>query len=223
MEQFIEIKGARVNNLKNINLNIPKHKITVFTGVSGSGKSSIVFDTIAQEAGRQLNETYSNFIRGFLPKYSRPEADEINNLSTAIVVDQKRLGGNARSTLGTITDIGPLLRLLYSRFANPSLGFANAYSFNDPMGMCMTCEGIGKTIVLDVSKAIDFEKSLNEGALLLPGYGVDSWMWKSFVQSGLFDNDKKIADYNEEELHRLLHADGLKVAVEYKGSTINST
>ena len=157
MSRYIEVVNARVNNLKNVSLRIPKDKITVFTGVSGSGKSSIVFDTIAQEAGRQLNETYSNFVRGFLPKYSRPEVDELNNLSTAIVVDQKRLGGNSRSTLGTITDIAPLLRLLYSRFATPVLGYANAYSFNDPAGMCPTCEGIGKTIVLDLEKAVDFD------------------------------------------------------------------
>jgi len=222
-QRFIEVTGARVNNLKNISLKIPKEKITVFTGVSGSGKSSIVFDTIAQEAGRQLNETYPNFVRNFLPKYSRPDVDELNNLSTAIVVDQKRLGGNSRSTLGTITDIAPLLRLLYSRFATPALGYANAYSFNDPSGMCPKCEGIGKTIVLDVEKAVDFDKSLNEGAILLPGYGVDTWMWKSFIQSGLFDNDKKIADYSEEEMHKFLHTDGLKISVTYKGSEINST
>ena len=145
-QEYIEIKNARENNLKNIDLQIPKGKITVFTGVSGSGKSSIVFDTIAQEAGRQLNETYSSFTRLFLPRYKRPEVDEINNLSTAIVVDQKRLGGNARSTLGTATDINPLLRLLFSRFAVPHIGYANAYSFNDPSGMCPKCEGIGNII-----------------------------------------------------------------------------
>ena len=222
-QRFIEVTGANENNLKNISLKIPKEKITVFTGVSGSGKSSIVFDTIAQEAGRQLNETYPNFVRNFLPKYSRPNVDDLNNLSTAIVVDQKRLGGNSRSTLGTITDIAPMLRLMYSRFASPALGYANAYSFNDPSGMCLTCEGIGKTIALDVNKAVDFNKSLNEGALMLPGYGVDSWMWKSFINSGLFDNDKKIKDYTAEEMQHLLYADGLKVSVEYKGSEINST
>ena len=222
-QQFIEVINAKVNNLKNISVKIPKGKITVFTGVSGSGKSSIVFDTIAQEAGRQLNETYSSFIRNFLPKYSRPDVDELNNLSTAVVVDQKRLGGNSRSTLGTITDIAPLLRLMYSRFATPALGYANAYSFNDPSGMCQTCEGIGKTIVLDVDKAVDFNKSLNEGAIMLPGYGVNTWMWKSFIESQLFDNDKKIKDYTEDEYHQLLYADGLKISVEYKGSEINST
>lgn len=158
-QEFIEIVNARVNNLKNINLQIPKGKITIFTGVSGSGKSSIVFDTIAQEAGRQLNETYSSFQRLFLPKYSRPEADEINNLSTAVVVDQKRLGGNARSTLGTATDINPLLRLLFSRFAEPHVGYSNAYSFNDPSGMCSKCEGIGRIITLNLDAALDKEKT----------------------------------------------------------------
>jgi len=224
MEQrFIEVIGARENNLKNVSLKVPKGKITVFTGVSGSGKSSIVFDTIAQEAGRQLNETYPNFVRNFLPKYARPDVDELNNLSTAIVVDQKRLGGNSRSTLGTITDIAPMLRLLYSRFATPALGYANAYSFNDPSGMCEACEGIGKTMTLNVHAAIDFEKSLNDGAIMLPGYGVGAWMWKSYVESGFFDNDKKICDYTEIELENLLHKMPTKISLEYKGGVINST
>jgi excinuclease UvrABC ATPase subunit len=224
MEQkFIEVIHARENNLKNVSLKIPKGKITVFTGVSGSGKSSIVFDTIAQEAGRQLNETYSNFIRNFLPKYSRPDVDELNHLSTAIVVDQKPLGGNSRSTLGTITDIQPLLRLMYSRFATPALGHANAYSFNDPAGLCQGCEGIGKTMTLNAEAAIDFKKSLNEGAILLPGYGVGSWMWKSYTESGFFDNDKKICDYSEAELENLFHKGSTKLSLEYKGSTINSS
>lgn len=137
MNEYIEIIHARENNLKNVSLKIPKNKITIFTGVSGSGKSSIVFDTIAQEAGRQLNETYDSYTRLFLPKYSRPDADEINNLSTVIVVNQKKIGGSARSTLGTITDINALFRVLFSRFATPSLGYANAYSFNDPTGGCV--------------------------------------------------------------------------------------
>jgi len=222
-QQYIEVVNARVNNLKNVSVKIPKGKITVFTGVSGSGKSSIVFDAIAQEAGRQLNETYSNFVRGFLPKYSRPDVDELNNLGAAIVVDQKRLGGNSRSTLGTITDISPMLRLLYSRFSQPALGYANAYSFNDPAGMCEACEGIGKTMVLNVETAIDFTKSLSEGAILLPGYGVGNWMWKSYIDSGFFDNDKSIADYTEVELADLLYKEPTKIAVKYKGEVINST
>ncbi|WP_163139891.1 excinuclease ABC subunit UvrA [Bacillus sp. 22-7] len=222
-QEFIEIFNARVNNLKNINLQIPKGKITIFTGVSGSGKSSIVFDTIAQEAGRQLNETYSSFQRLFLPRYSRPEADEINNLSTAVVVDQKRLGGNARSTLGTATDINPLLRLLFSRFAEPHIGYSNAYSFNDPSGMCPKCEGIGRIITLNLDAALDKEKSLNEGAILLPGFGPGTWQWKAYAESGFFDIDKKIKDYTEEEFNKLVHAEPQKVTVSYMNNDMNAT
>ncbi len=141
MFDSIEIKGDRQNNLQNVSLSIPKHQITVFTGVSGSGKSSIVFDTIAQEAGRQLNSTFSSFARLFLPRYKRPDVDAVNNISPAVVIEQKPLGGNARSTLGTISDINPLLRILFSRFGQPHHGHAsNAFSFNDPEGMCPTCQ-----------------------------------------------------------------------------------
>lgn len=222
-QEFIELVNARENNLKNINLQIPKGKITIFTGVSGSGKSSIVFDTIAQEAGRQLNETFSSFARQFLPRYSRPEVDEISNLSTAIVVDQKRLGGNARSTLGTITDINPLLRLLFSRFAEPQIGYGNAYSFNDPSGMCPTCEGIGQIITLNIDAALDMDKSLNEGAILLSGFGPGTWQWRSYAESGFFDNDKKIKDYTPEEFEKLVYAEPQKVAVAYQNGEINAT
>lgn len=203
--EYIEILGARANNLKNINLKIPKKKITIFTGVSGSGKSSIVFETIAQEAGRQLNETFSKFIQGFLPKYGHPEVDAIENLSLAIIVDQKRIGGNSRSTLGTITDINPLLRLLFSRMGKPHIGPSNHFSFNDPNGMCKTCEGIGRIVTLDPDKALDKEKSLNEGAILLPGYKPGNWQWKMYASSGFFDCDKKIKDYTEEEYHKLVY------------------
>jgi len=223
MQQWIEIKGARVNNLKDIDVNIPKHKLTVFTGVSGSGKSSIVFDTIAEEAGRQLNETFSAFARQYLPKYSRPEVNEINNLATAIIVDQKRLGGNSRSTLGTISDIHPLLRVLYSRFAVPSIGYGNAYSFNDPQGMCELCEGIGETMTLNLAKALDMDKSLNEGAILVPGHKVGNWQWKLFTDSGFFDNDKPIKDFTEEEYDLLVHAKEQKIKGTYNGSEINLT
>lgn len=206
MEQnFIRIVGARENNLKNISLNIPKKKITIFTGVSGSGKSSIVFETIAQEAGRQLNETFSKFVQGFLPKYGHPDVDAIENLSLAIIVDQKRIGGNSRSTLGTIADINPLLRLLFSRIGQPHVGPGSYFSFNDPNGMCKTCEGIGRIVTLDLNKALDQDKSLNEGAILLPGYTVGTWQWKTYASTGFFDCDKKIKDYTKEEYDKLVY------------------
>ena len=211
MQEYITIHNARQNNLKGFDLKIPKRKITIFTGVSGSGKSSIVFDTIAQEAGRQLNENFSKFVRNFLPKYSQPYADAIDNLSMAVVVDQSRLGGNSRSTLGTITDINPLIRLLFSRLGQPYLGPAWNFSFNDPHGMCPTCEGIGRIVGLDLEKALDLEKSLNEGAILLPGYKVGSWLLKSFTNTGFFDNDKPLEEYSEEEMNRFLYAQGEKI------------
>jgi excinuclease UvrABC ATPase subunit len=211
MKEYIELIHARENNLKNIDLQIPKNKITIFTGVSGSGKSSIVFDTIAQEAGRQLNETFSSFARMFLPKYSRPDIDEINHLSTAIMINQKKLGGNARSTLGTVTDIQALFRILFSRFAKPSLGYANAYSFNDPQGMCPTCQGIGKTVTLNLEAAIDAERSLNEGAILLPNFSAGTWYWKMYAETGMFDPDKKIKEYSPEEYQRLVYGKAEKI------------
>lgn len=211
MQEYITIHNARQNNLKGFDLKIPKRKITIFTGVSGSGKSSIVFDTIAQEAGRQLNENFSKFVRNFFPKYSQPDADAIDNLSMAVVVDQSRLGGNSRSTLGTITDINPLIRLLFSRLGQPYLGPAWNFSFNDPHGMCPTCEGIGRIVGLDLEKALDLEKSLNEGAILLPGYKVGSWLLKSFTNTGFFDNDKPLKEYSEEEMNRFLYAQGEKI------------
>ncbi len=202
----IRIKGAKNNNLKNVSLDIPKKKITIFTGVSGSGKSSMVFETIAQESGRQLNETYSKFVQTFLPKYQQPNVESIENLSLAIIIDQKRLGGNSRSTLGTITDINPLVRLLYSRIGNPVVGAAHCYSFNDQSGMCPNCQGIGKTLTLDLDKALDMNKSLNEGAILLSGYKVGTWLWKSYATTGYFDCDKKIKDYTKEEFDKLVYA-----------------
>jgi excinuclease UvrABC ATPase subunit len=202
--EYIEILGARENNLKNINLKVPKGQITIFTGVSGSGKSSIVFDTIAQEAGRQLNETFSKFIQGFMPKYRHPDVDAIKNLSLAIIIEQKRIGGNSRSTLGTITDIDPLIRLLFSRIGQPHIGPSGYFSFNDPNGMCKTCEGIGRIVTLDLDKALDKEKSLNEGAILLPGLKVGTWLWKTYASTGFFDCDKKIKDYTKEEYNKLV-------------------
>lgn len=222
-QDYIEIRGARENNLKDVSLRIPKREITIFTGVSGSGKSSIVFDTISTEAQRQLNETFSAFVRSRLPKYSQPDADAIENLSTPIIVDQKRLGGNSRSTMGTITDIYTLLRLLFSRVGQPFVGYAYAFSFNDPAGMCPACEGIGRTVDINMDKFIDRSKSLNEGALLFPSFAVGTWYWNTYAHSGFFDNDKKLADYSEKELELLLYGKDLKVAYQTQGGEIKSS
>ena len=222
-QEYIEIRGARENNLKNVSLRIPKRKITIFTGVSGSGKSSIVFDTVATEAQRQLNENFSLFVRNFLPRYAQPEADAIENLSMAVVVDQKRLGGGSHSTLGTITDIYSVLRLLYSRIGQPHVGTANLFSFNDPQGMCPECNGIGRKIGVDMDMFLDTSKSLNEGAILFPDYAVDKWDWNICIQTGLFDADKKLDDYSDEEMEQLLYTKGFKVKTDVAGNTINIT
>src|SRR6187431_653068 len=183
MQEFIEIRGARENNLKDISLSIPKRQITIFTGVSGSGKSSIVFDTIASEALRLLNENFSLFIRSFLPRYAQPDADAIENLSMAIVVDQKRLGGGSHSTVGTITDIYSILRRLFWRVGQPFAGPVNVFSFNDPQGMCLNCNGLGRKLDVDLDKFLDTSKSLNDGAILFPDYAVDSWGWSLLISS----------------------------------------
>src|SRR4051794_34499463 len=210
--QCIEVRGARENNLKDVSLDIPKQQITVFTGVSGSGKSSLVFDTIAAEAQRQLNETFTAFVQGFLPSYGQPDVDSIEHLNAPIIIDQKRVGGGSRSTAGTYTDIAVLLRLLFSRIGQPYAGPAYAFSFNTPQGMCPECEGIGKTVQIDLDKLLDRSKSLNEGAILHPEFKVGKWMWKMYPLSGLFDNDKPIKDYNDEELHALLYGADVKVS-----------
>ena len=171
-QDTIVIQGLRQNNLKNVSLQIPKGKIIVFTGVSGSGKSSIVFDTIAAESQRQMNETYTAFIRGRLPKYEKPKVDKIDNLSASVIVDQTRLGGNARSTVGTISDMYSALRLLYSRIGSPYVGTASYFSFNDPNGMCPECSGIGKVMSVDIENRIDPEKTWNEGMADLPAFHV---------------------------------------------------
>lgn len=218
-KEFIVLKGCKENNLKDVSLKIPKRKITIFTGVSGSGKSSIVFETVAKEAQRQLNETFSAFIRNFLPKYGEAKADHIENLSTPIIIDQSRFGGNSRSTLGTITDINSYLRALYSRFGSTYIGKANMFSFNDINGMCPECEGLGKKLVPNMDEILDMNKSLNEGAILLSGFGVGSWHWKIFVQSGYFDNDKKIKDYTKEELEKFLYGESHKIQIDETGTT----
>ena len=201
----IEIRGLRQNNLKNVSLDIPKGKIVVFTGVSGSGKSSIVFDTIAAESQRQMNETYTAFMRGRLPKYEKPKVERIDNLSASVIVDQSRLGGNARSTVGTISDMYAALRLLYARVGTPYVGTASYFSFNDPNGMCKTCSGIGKILDLDIERAIDPDKSWNESMLNLPAFGVGNYYWKLYTGSGLFDPDKKYRDYSPQERNLLLY------------------
>lgn len=222
-QEYIEIRGARENNLKNVSLRIPKRKITIFTGVSGSGKSSIVFDTVAAEARRQLNETFSTFVRNFLPRYAQPDADAIENLSMAIVVDQKHLGGGSHSTVGTITDIYSVLRLLFSRVGQPFVGYTNVFSFNDPQGMCPECNGIGRKIGVDLDKFLDTSKSLSDGAILYPEYAVESWGWNILMQSGLFDNNKKLDDYSTEELNLLLHSKPYKVKMDFGGKPVNLT
>jgi len=209
-QEFIEIRGARENNLKGVTLRVPKRKITVFTGVSGSGKSSIVFDTIATEAQRQLYENFSMMVRTFLPRYAQPDADSIQNLSMAIVVDQKRLGGGSHSTLGTITDTYTLLRQLFVLVGEPFVGYANVFSFNEPIGMCPECNGIGRKLQPIVEKFYDPAKSLNEGALQGPIFDESI-----YPTSGFFDNDKKLAEFTEEEMDLLLYGDEQKF--EYDG------
>jgi hypothetical protein len=185
-QECIVITGARENNLKNVNLRIPKRKITIFTGVSGSGKSSIVFDTIAAESTRLLYENFSMFVRNFLPRVPQPDTDSIENLNMAVVVDQKRLGGGSHSTVGTVTDIAPLLRLLFSRIGEPHVGHVNMFSFNDPAGMCPECGGLGRKLGVDLNRALDMDKSLNEGAILLPDYSINGWDRKEHAHSSRF-------------------------------------
>ncbi|WP_042161120.1 ATP-binding cassette domain-containing protein [Paenibacillus gorillae] len=222
-QEYIVISGARENNLKNVDLRIPKRKITIFTGVSGSGKSSIVFDTIAAESTRLLNENFSMFVRNFLPRVPQPDTDAIENLSMAVIVDQKRLGGGSHSTMGTITDISPILRLLFSRVGQPHVGQAHMFSFNDPQGMCPECNGIGRRLGIDMSKAIDKSKSLNEGAILLPDYAVNSMDWNMIVETGAFDPDKKLKDYSDEEMEELLYSKARKVQMQFAGKAVNIT
>jgi excinuclease UvrABC ATPase subunit len=211
MQEYIEIRGARENNLKDVTLRIPKRKITIFTGVSGSGKSSIVFDTIAAEAQRLLNENFSMFVQNFLPHISQPQAEELKNLSMAVIVDQKQLGGGSHSTVGTVTDISTALRLLFSRVGQPSIGYANMFSFNDPQGMCPECNGMGRKMSIDYDTAFDMSKSLNEGAILLPDYVADGWYHRVVLGSNLFDNDKKLKDFSKAELETLYHSKPVKV------------
>mgnify|MGYP001271779258 FL=1 len=222
-QEFIEIRGARENNLKNVSLRIPKRKITIFTGVSGSGKSSIVFDTIATESQRLMNENFSMFVRNFLPKYGQPDADSIENLSMSIVVDQKRMGGGSHSTVGTITDINTLLRLLFSRLGKPHVGSANLFGFNDPKGMCPECNGLGRKLDVDLDKFLDTSKSLNEGAILFSDYAVNGWYWGQIISTGLFDPDKKLSKYTKKEMDDLLHSEPIKIKTKVGAKDFNMT
>jgi excinuclease UvrABC ATPase subunit len=217
--ELIRVHGARVNNLKDVSVEIPKRRLTVFTGVSGSGKSSLVFDTIAAESQRLINETYSAFVQGFMPTLARPEVDVLDGLTTAIIVDQERMGANARSTVGTATDANAMLRIAFSRLGEPSAGPSFHYSFNLPAGACPRCEGMGSVTDIDLTQLYDESKSLAEGAITIPGYKADGWMVRMYAESGFLDPDKPIRKYTKRELHDFLHREPTKV----KFNNINMT
>ncbi len=238
---LIRVRGARENNLANISLTIPKRRLTVFTGISGSGKSSLVFGTIAAESQRLINETYSTFVQGFMPTMARPDVDLLDGLTTAIIVDQERIGANPRSTVGTVTDSNALLRILFSRLGTPHIGPSTAYSFNVPTvrgsggitiergegrtqarkatfsrlgGMCPRCEGMGRVNDVNLSALYDDSKSLNEGALTIPGYSMEGWSGRIFRSCGFFDPDRPIRKFTRRELHDLLHKEPTKIKVD---------
>ncbi|HEX7299776.1 MAG TPA: excinuclease ABC subunit UvrA [Solirubrobacteraceae bacterium] len=236
---LIRVHGARENNLKDVSVEIPKRRLTVFTGVSGSGKSSLVFDTIAAESQRLINETYSAFVQGFMPTLARPEVDVLDGLTTAILVDQERMGVDARSTVGTATDVNAMLRILFSRLGKPHIGSPGAFAFNVPSvrargaitvergakktvratfnrvgGMCPRCEGRGTVTDFDLSALYDDSRSLNEGALTIPGYSMDGWYGRIFRGCGFFDPDKPIRTFTKSELHDLLHREPTKIKVD---------
>ncbi|MFT3662409.1 MAG: excinuclease ABC subunit UvrA [Gordonia sp. (in: high G+C Gram-positive bacteria)] len=236
---LIRVRGARVNNLKNIDVDLPKRRLTVFTGLSGSGKSSLVFGTVAAESQRLINETYSAFVQGFMPSLARPDVDVLEGITTAIIVDQERIGGNPRSTVGTVTDVNAMLRILFSRLSQPHIGPSNAFSFNVPSvegtgvatakvgdgrkttktfstlgGMCPNCEGMGTVSDLDLTQLYDAEKSLREGAITVPGYTADGWYLRTFTSSGYFDVDKPIGDFTADELDDLLYREPTKIKVD---------
>ena len=213
------MRGARENNLKDVSLDIPKGRITVFTGVSGSGKSSLVFGTIAAESQRLLNETHTAFVQNFLPSIPQPDVDALRNLSAAIVVGQERMGGNSRSTVGTATDLQTMLRLLFGRIGEPAVSHPAQLSFTSPEGMCPRCEGVGRIDDIDVDELVDWDKSLNEGPIKLADYAVGKWYWDIFASSGFFDVDKKLRDYSAAELEQFLRGETTKV----KTKTMNLT
>ncbi|MBQ6771131.1 MAG: ATP-binding cassette domain-containing protein [Bacteroidales bacterium] len=208
----IHIKGATENNLKSLTLSIPKRQITVVTGVSGSGKSSLVLDTIAAKSRRELNDTFPSFTQQYLPKYGRPHVESIENLPIAIVIEQRKPASNSRSTVGTYTDIYALLRLLFSRVGQPFVGYSDTFSFNHPMGSCPRCAGLGEIRELDIHKLVDFDKSLNdEDTIHYIAFGKGGWRWIRYAHSGLFDLDKKIKDYSPEELDLFLNSPQTKL------------
>ena len=238
-QDLIRVHGARENNLKDISVEIPKRRLTVFTGVSGSGKSSLVFDTIAAESQRLINETYSAFLQGFMPTLARPEVDVIEGLTTAIIVDQERMGANPRSTVGTATDANAMLRIVFSRLGKPHIGSPQAFSFNVASahgvgsatiergtsqavkksfnivgGMCPRCEGMGSVTDFDLTALYDDSKSLNEGALTIPGYSMDGWFGRIFSGCGFFDPDKPIKKFTKKEMHDLLYKEPTKIKVD---------
>ncbi|WP_040798061.1 ATP-binding cassette domain-containing protein [Nocardia higoensis] len=210
----IRVVGARENNLRDITLEIPKRRLTVFTGVSGSGKSSLVFGTIAAESQRLINETYSAYAQGHLPRPNRPDVDALENLSAAIVVGQERMGANARSTLGTATDLNAMLRIVFSRLGRPYVGPAFHFSFNTPEGSCPACDGLGRVTDLDVDELLDRNKTLDEGAIKVPGYSPDGWYVRTFTEPGFVPGDVRVADLGEQELHNLLYREPTKVKVQ---------
>ena len=235
---IIRVEGARENNLKNVSVDLPKRRLTVFTGVSGSGKSSLVFGTIAAESQRMINETYSSFVQGFMPSLARPDVDSLDGLTTAIIVDQERMGANSRSTVGTATDANAMLRILFSRLGEPHIGSPNAFSFNIPTsqtsgtrtsstgtttvvenetylgGMCPRCEGMGRVNDIDLTQLFDDSKSLLDGALTIPGYTVDGWMVRIFTGSGFFDPATPIRDFTEQERNDFLYKEPVKVKID---------
>lgn len=212
MQEYIEVRGATENNLKKVSLKIPKKQITVVTGVSGSGKSSLVLDTIAAKSRRELNDTFPSFVQQYLPKYGRPHVESIENLPIAIVIEQRKPASNSRSTVGTYTDIYSLLRLLFSRIGQPFVGYSDVFSFNHPMGSCPRCSGLGEIRELDIHKLVDFNKSLNdEDTIHYIAFGKGGWRWIRYAHSGLFDLDKKIKDYSPEELDLFLNSPQIKL------------
>ncbi|HEX4788619.1 MAG TPA: excinuclease ABC subunit UvrA, partial [Actinospica sp.] len=235
---LIRVHGARENNLKDLSVELPKRRLTVFTGVSGSGKSSLVFDTIAAESQRLINETYPAFVQGFMPNLARPEVDVLEGLTTAIIVDQRRLGSDPRSTVGTATDAHAMLRILFSRLGRPHVGSPNAFSFNVPTvrasgaitiergeskaekvnfnragGMCPRCEGRGSVSEIDLAQLFDESKSLNEGAITVPGYTGGGWNSRLYIESGFYDPDKPVREFTEKELHDFLHREATRMKI----------